>query len=97
MNIRTLGDLMKMTEPELLAHKNFGETSLLEVKQMLAQKGLRLAQHRGQTGGFIGQVRDTAPTIVDKEDVLKKPISELQLSVRSRNCMSRLQMGSDGN
>ena len=38
MNIRTLGDLIQMSEQDLLAHKNFGETSLMEVKQMLAQK-----------------------------------------------------------
>lgn len=42
MNIDTLGDLVKKTEPELLAYKNFGETSLQEIKDILAQKGLRL-------------------------------------------------------
>ena len=31
MNIRNLGDLLKVTEAELLAYKNFGETSLLEI------------------------------------------------------------------
>ena len=49
MNIRTLGDLLKITEAELLSYKNFGETSLVEIKQMLAQKGLRLGQ------GLVGQ------------------------------------------
>ncbi|MDJ0975383.1 MAG: DNA-directed RNA polymerase subunit alpha C-terminal domain-containing protein [Planctomycetota bacterium] len=42
MNIETLGDLVKKTEAELLAYKNFGETSLQEIKDILAQKGLRL-------------------------------------------------------
>jgi DNA-directed RNA polymerase subunit alpha len=42
MNIETLGDLVRKTETELLAYKNFGETSLQEIKDILAQKGLRL-------------------------------------------------------
>ena len=42
MNIETLGDLVKKSEQELLAYKNFGETSLQEIKDILAQKGLRL-------------------------------------------------------
>ena len=42
MNIQTLGDLVHKTETELLAYKNFGETSLQEIKDILAQKGLNL-------------------------------------------------------
>src|SRR5947209_7751260 len=44
MNIKNLGDLLKTTEPELLGYKNFGETSLNEIKALLAAKGLRLGQ-----------------------------------------------------
>ena len=32
MGVHTLGDLVKKTEPELLSYKNFGETSLQEIK-----------------------------------------------------------------
>src|SRR5215208_7369318 len=42
MNIKSLGDLLRTTEPELLSYKNFGETSLNEIKTLLAAKGLRL-------------------------------------------------------
>ena len=42
MNIRTLGDLLNVTEAELLTYKNFGETSLVEIKLILDQKNLRL-------------------------------------------------------
>ena len=42
MNIRTLGDLTRTTEAALLASKNFGETSLAEIKEMMTSKGLRL-------------------------------------------------------
>lgn len=34
MNIRTLGDLLKTSEQELLSYKNFGETSLNEIKAL---------------------------------------------------------------
>ncbi len=46
MNIESLGDLVRKTEPELLAYKNFGETSLQEIKDILAQKGLRLGMRQ---------------------------------------------------
>src|SRR6185437_7107673 len=36
MNIRSLGDLLRTTEQELLSYKNFGETSLNEIKALLA-------------------------------------------------------------
>ena len=42
MDIQTLGDLVHKSETELLAYKNFGETSLQEIKDILAQKGLNL-------------------------------------------------------
>ena len=44
MNIRTLGDLTRVSEQQLLSSKNFGETSLAEIKEMMATKGLRLGQ-----------------------------------------------------
>ncbi len=39
LNIRTLGDLTRITEQALLASKNFGETSLSEIKEMMTSKG----------------------------------------------------------
>src|SRR5204863_4678869 len=44
MNIRTLGDLTRVTEATLLASKNFGETSLAEINEIMRAKGLRLGQ-----------------------------------------------------
>ncbi len=49
MNIRSLGDLLRTTEPELLGYKNFGETSLNEIKALLASKGLRLGQQADES------------------------------------------------
>ena len=44
MGIMTLGDLTRTSEQELLASKNFGETSLVEIREMLHSKGLELGQ-----------------------------------------------------
>jgi len=41
-NIRTLGDLVRKTESELLKSKTFGRKSLNEIKEVLAEFGLRL-------------------------------------------------------
>jgi len=90
MGVMTLGDLVRFTEQELLAHKNFGETSLQEIKDILAQKALKLGMGReGEdeaTRAFLGLDRP----VDDREAILKRPIGELELSVRSRNCMATL-------
>ena len=44
MGVETLGDLARSTEQELLGSKNFGETSLIEIRDMLTSKGLALGQ-----------------------------------------------------
>jgi DNA-directed RNA polymerase subunit alpha len=95
MNIRNLGDLVTKTEEELLAYKNFGETSLQEIKQMLAQKGLRLGMFREGAGALPAAAPDEEKKANDDE-MLKKPIGDLELSVRSRNCMERLNIKSIG-
>src|ERR1700730_12564982 len=57
MNLRSLGDLLRTTESELLSYKNFGETSLNEIKALLAQKGLRLGQSAEDKSAAAGMVR----------------------------------------
>ena len=42
LGINTLGDLISRSSDELLEAKNFGQTSLQEVKDKLTQYGLRL-------------------------------------------------------
>src|SRR3954465_14719600 len=54
MNLRTLGDLLRTSEAELLSYKNFGETSLNEIKALLAAKGLRLGQNAEGAAGAAG-------------------------------------------
>jgi len=41
-NIKTIADLVKKTEDEMLSFKNFGKKSLTEIKQLLAGMGLTL-------------------------------------------------------
>lgn len=96
MQIRTLGDLLRITEAELLSYKNFGETSLVEIKHMLSAKGLRLGQ--GVEGEYsrlrkevYDQLRGAAP-----ESVLNKPVSSLDLSVRARKALQMLNIQSIG-
>jgi DNA-directed RNA polymerase subunit alpha len=97
MQIRTLGDLLKITEAELLSYKNFGETSLVEIKAMLSSKGLRLGQ--GLEGGNYSRARkDIIESLKGKvpETVLNKPISVLELSVRARKALQLLNIASLG-
>ncbi|MEQ8765354.1 MAG: DNA-directed RNA polymerase subunit alpha C-terminal domain-containing protein [Planctomycetota bacterium] len=91
MNIVTLGDLIKKTEAELLSYKNFGETSLAEIKDILGQKGLRLGMAKDEDPAPPGTVGPVSTGGGD-ETVLGKPISELELSIRSRKAMDRLNL-----
>lgn len=95
MGIMTLGDLTETTEQELLSSKNFGETSLIEIREMLSSKGLELGQ-------FAHQKRDQEPPYnpenlsADERALLDRPISDLSLSVRARKCMVRLGLTTVG-
>ena len=42
LGINTLGELTARTEADLLATKNFGQTSLNEIKRRLSESGLTL-------------------------------------------------------
>lgn len=89
MNINTLGDLLRISEDELLAYKNFGETSLREIKAMLTQKGLSLGQRAAERPSADAPQPAWAPQADDPE-VLGRLTSTLQLSVRSRKCLQTL-------
>src|SRR6476620_11460967 len=79
MNIKSLGDLLRTTEQELLSYKNFGETSLNEIKALLAQKGLRLGQAaEGEKPAFTTRPAAVAVDNVSPE-VLQKTVQDLEL------------------
>ena len=87
MNIKCLGDLVKRTESEMLAYKNFGETSLREIRDMLVSRNLRLGMLREDAATRAAYNRSSSKM---REEILAKPIDALELSVRSRKCMDRL-------
>jgi DNA-directed RNA polymerase subunit alpha len=89
MHIRTLGDLTRVSEQQLMNTKNFGETSLQELKDMMASKGLRLGQALMADGPF-GMLSDDQPPAAVEPEVLNTPVGALDLSVRSRKCTYRL-------
>lgn len=96
MNIRTLGDLLRITEAELMSYRNFGESSLDEIKRMLSQKGLKLGQgqedaRRAAKSQMLEKFRGSG-----KEGMLNKPVSDLQLSVRARKALQLLNIQSLG-
>ncbi|GJM20113.1 MAG: hypothetical protein DHS20C15_00280 [Planctomycetota bacterium] len=93
MNIHSLGDLVQRSESELLSFKNFGETSLQEVKDILDMKGLRLGMSPTAT---IESEAETPAGPEHDGDVRSIKVSELDLSVRSRAALAMLGIGTLG-
>ena len=93
MNLRTLGDLTRVTESQLLASKNFGETSLDEIKIIMTAKQLRIGQSLEQGQQYELRYRPQQNLSTEEQATLGKPVSDLNLSVRARKCMNRLNIG----
>ncbi|MHC5020369.1 MAG: DNA-directed RNA polymerase subunit alpha C-terminal domain-containing protein [Planctomycetota bacterium] len=97
MDIRSLGDLIERTEEDLLSYKNFGETSLAEIKALLESKGLRLGmaqeeQERERQRQSLLQI-----TPEDEKALLyERSVVELDLSLRSRKAMDALNIRTIG-
>jgi DNA-directed RNA polymerase subunit alpha len=88
MGVRNLGDLTRLSEQELLGGKNFGETSLREIKEMMESKGLHLGQFvMKEKPRDYGYQDSLSP---QQQALLNRPVADLNLSVRARKCMSRL-------
>jgi DNA-directed RNA polymerase subunit alpha len=95
MGVMTLGDLTTTSEQELLSSKNFGETSLVEIKEMMASKGLELGQFATEKARTEMEFEPTNIS-PDEQALLGKPIADLNLSVRARKCMIRLGVATIG-
>jgi len=110
MSIQTLGDLIQRTEAELLSYKNFGETSLQEIKDILGSKGLRLGMRRDEVvlapaeedempSTAMPDIPDGMPAAPAESEggaAMTTPIADLDLSVRSSKCMSLLDVQTVG-
>ena len=94
MNIQSLGDLTEVSEQELLAGKNFGETSLVEIRDLLSAHGLRIGMnlHKVQSREPVFEA-NLSP---EEQALMQKPVSELNVSVRARKCMVRLGIATIG-
>ncbi|UCG56092.1 MAG: tetratricopeptide repeat protein [Phycisphaerales bacterium] len=94
MNIETFGDLLNITEAELLSYKNFGETSLAEIKAVLEPRGLHLGmaldEQQFTAAETAGEINE------EEQEILNKPIDDLQLSVRSRKGLQKLNIHTIG-
>ena len=95
MGIMTLGDLTKATELDLLNSKNFGETSLHEIREMMKNKGLVIGQFANQKDVEPEPFEPVAVS-PDEQILMDRPISDLNLSVRARKCMTRLGLTTIG-
>jgi len=96
MKIDTLGDLLNITETELLSYKNFGETSLREIKAILEPKGLYLGMALEDKQLSSAEMADEA-VVEDQEEGLKnKAVDDLRLSVRARKCLQKLNIHTIG-
>jgi DNA-directed RNA polymerase subunit alpha len=91
MNLTNLGDLLQVTEQDLLRYKNFGETSLREVRAILAQKGLRLGQMvEDQPSKHAGAQADSEDSDAVSAGAMNIPLPEVNFSVRVKRCLERL-------
>jgi len=91
MNIRNLGDLVKTTEGALLEYKNFGETSLKEIKDMLSAKGLRLGQAL-EDGSDLADLAAPRPASVSNDGVLATALDHIEFSIRARRALESLNI-----
>jgi len=96
MRIHTLGDLLNITEVELLSYKNFGETSLREIKSILEPKGLTLGMALELEQLPSVEISDHTVAIDEDEGLRNKPVDDLQLSVRARKCLQKLNLRTIG-
>jgi DNA-directed RNA polymerase subunit alpha len=95
INIQTLGDLTYVTEQDLLNGRNFGETSLREVRDLMAAHGLQVGQNVG-TGRFRESMLVAASLTPQEQAIYATPLADLNFSVRARKCMARLGLTTVG-
>ena len=89
ISVETLGDLTEVTEMELLSGKNFGETSLIEIRELMTMHGLQIGQNVNKDIEFepVFAQSEMSP---EERSLMEKPVADLNLSVRARKCMARL-------
>ncbi|MDH3584794.1 MAG: tetratricopeptide repeat protein [Phycisphaerae bacterium] len=97
MNIRTVGDLMHVSEAELMDYKNLGESTLDEIRQMLARDNLKIGQgleqrHEAARNAAAEQLMQSGEDL----ELLKSSVDALNLSVRARKALDMLSINTVG-
>ncbi|MBF0199092.1 MAG: tetratricopeptide repeat protein [Planctomycetes bacterium] len=94
MGIFTLKDLIVKTEQELLSYKNFGETSLKEIRAMLSKKGLHLGMTRVEEEQLAERNKMNAQLYSQEKDFsldqLDTSIEDLDLSYRTKSALHKM-------
>lgn len=96
MDINTIGDLLNISEGELLSYKNFGETSLREIKSILESKSLYLGMALEQKQLAAEEALEHRGIEGENQGLLNKSVDDLQLSVRARKCLQKLNIRTIG-
>lgn len=96
-NINTVADLTQKTMDDMMKVRNLGRKSLEEVIKKLAELGLSLKEdeesmHEGDLIVEEGGLSEEA----DHGKLLEMSIEELDLSVRSYNCLKRADLNTVG-
>lgn len=89
MNVHTLGDLVRLTEEDLMVAENFGDTSLDEIKEVLESKGLQLGAAAAPQRATADVLPQPSP---EQMDAMERPIADLELSIRSRRALEGLKV-----
>jgi DNA-directed RNA polymerase alpha subunit len=80
-NIIYVGDLVQKTAAEMLRTPNFGRKALAEIKEVLAQIGLRLGV---EISGWPENVEGLSKHF---QTIFFKKVDELEFTVRTANCL----------
>jgi DNA-directed RNA polymerase subunit alpha len=111
MDIQTLGDLVAKSENELLSYKNFGETTLQEIRSLLSARGLTLGMKLDEHGIPVEEAAPDLgepPPLVESAlgpvpipegidpKILNIVLSDLELSLRCRRALAAIKANTVG-
>jgi DNA-directed RNA polymerase subunit alpha len=110
MDIATLGDLVSRTENELLSYKNFGETTLQEIRSLLSSRGLSLGMKLDEHGLPVEEAPEEPIEVPVVESALgpvpipdginpatlNVVLADLELSLRCRRALAAIKANTIG-
>lgn len=98
MSIRTLGDLVRTSEATLMNYKNFGETSLKEIREMLSAKDLSLGQaldeETSEDAAMMAAVSAVfaSPPPEASDEVLATTVASVDFSIRVQRALETMKI-----